>query len=109
MKEMCRWIRKNLGPDVPIHFTRYHPTYKITNLPPTPVSTLEMARQTALSAGLHFPYVGNVPGHKGEHTYCPKCGKILIKRQGFYIGTNRIERDADVSAYSRRWTVYQPT
>ena len=92
LKKMCGWIKNNLGPDVPVHFTRFHPTYKITNLPPTPVSTLEMARQTAIAAGIHFAYVGNVPGHEGEHTYCPKCGKLLIKRQGFYISTNRIEK-----------------
>ena len=54
-REMCAWIKENLGPDVPIHFTRFHPTYKIKNLPPTPVKTLEMARKVALDTGLHFP------------------------------------------------------
>jgi len=92
LKKMCRWIRKNLGPDIPVHFTRYHPTYKMNNLPPTPVSTLETARKTALAEGLHFAYVGNVPGHAGEHTYCPGCGKVLIKRQGFHIAQNRIHQ-----------------
>src|SRR3990167_9031250 len=70
LKEMCTWVCEELGQDVQIHFSRFHPTYKITNLPPTPVRTLEMARRIAQEAGLNFAYVGNVPGHEGEHTYC---------------------------------------
>lgn len=84
-KAMCNWIRTNLGPDVPIHFTRFHPTYKIKNLPPTPVKTLENARNAALEAGLNYAYVGNVPGHAGEHTYCSKCNDIVIDRIGYFI------------------------
>jgi len=85
LKDMCSWINKNLGPDVPIHFTRFHPTYKIKNLPPTPVKTLEKARDIAIESGLNFPYVGNVPGHPGENTYCPGCKELLIKRVGYTI------------------------
>ncbi|MGR3179955.1 MAG: AmmeMemoRadiSam system radical SAM enzyme [Candidatus Anammoxibacter sp.] len=84
-KAMCKWIKGNLGTDVPIHFTRFHPTYKIKNLPPTPVRTLENARNIAMEAGLNYAYVGNVPGHPGEHTYCPKCKDIIIKRIGHYV------------------------
>jgi pyruvate formate lyase activating enzyme len=91
LMEMCRWIYKNLGPDVPIHFTRFHPTYKIKNLPPTPTRTLEMARNIALEAGLNFPYTGNVPGHPGENTYCPGCKKAVIKRVGFTILQNTLK------------------
>ena len=90
-KEMCVWIKENLGPDVPIHFTRFHPTYKMKNLPPTPVKTLEMARNVALDTGLHFPYVGNVPGHEGENTYCPNCRHVVIRRAGFSIRENHLK------------------
>jgi len=79
------WVIGELGPDVPIHFTAFHPDYQLLNLPPTPVATLERARNLALSKGIHYPFVGNVPDHPGNHTYCPACGKIVIKRQGFFV------------------------
>jgi pyruvate formate lyase activating enzyme len=82
---MCRWIKNELGPDVPLHFSRFYPLYKLKSLPPTPVSTLEQARETALKEGLHYVYIGNVPGHAGEHTYCPKCGIQLIQRLGYRV------------------------
>ena len=78
---MCEWIKSELGVDVPIHFSRFHPMYKIKNLPSTPVKTLEKARSIARDAGLHYVYLGNVPGHEGESTYCPRCGKVH-DRQG---------------------------
>ncbi len=86
MKEMCLWVKKELGPDTPVHFSRFYPLYKLRSLPPTPVSTLEKARSVALSAGLEYVYIGNVPGHEGEHTYCPKCKKMLIQRSGYMVG-----------------------
>ena len=70
-----------LGQDVPLHFTRYHPAHKFTR-PPTPGIRLERARELAFSAGVRFPYLGNMHGHKYENTYCPECGKLLILRQG---------------------------
>jgi len=82
---MCQWVVKELGPDVPIHFTRFHPNYKLRNLPPTPVKTLEMARKIAMDAGIHFAYAGNVRGHPGESTYCPNCKTMLIRRLGFVV------------------------
>jgi len=85
IKEMCAWIKKELGPETPIHFSRFSPLYKLRSLPPTPVSTLERAREVAQSAGLEYVYIGNVPGHDGEHTYCPKCKKLLIRRTGFMV------------------------
>lgn len=85
IQEMCRWIKASLGPDVPIHFTRFHPMHQIKHLPPTPVKTLETARMVALDAGLHYPYVGNVWGHEGGHTYCPSCHRVVIQRVGFMI------------------------
>lgn len=85
IKEMAIWIKENLGPDTPIHFSRFHPQYKLRNLPSTPVSTLEKAREIAMDIGLNFIYVGNVPGHIAESTYCPKCKKPVIWRRGYSI------------------------
>jgi len=82
---MTRWMGENLGREVPVHFTRYHPTYKIKNIPPTPISTLEKARDIALKNGLHYVYIGNVPNHPGENTYCPSCQKVVIQRVGYRI------------------------
>ena len=87
---LCKWVKSDLSADVPVHFTRFHPTYLMTNLPPTPVATLERAYRIARNEGLHYPYVGNVPGNKGENTYCPGCGEVLIERYGYRIGQNRI-------------------
>ena len=86
LREMCLWIKKELGADTPIHFSRFYPLYKLKTLPPTPISTLETAREVGLSAGLEYVYVGNVPGHKGENTFCPKCGKTIMQRTGYMVG-----------------------
>jgi pyruvate formate lyase activating enzyme len=86
VREMCLWVKKELGPDTPIHFSRFYPLYKLKNLPPTPVSMLEEARTVAMSAGLEYVYVGNVPGHEGENTFCPECKKMIIQRTGYMIG-----------------------
>jgi pyruvate formate lyase activating enzyme len=86
LKEMCAWIKKELGEDTPIHFSRFYPLYKLKTLPPTPVSTLEKAREVALSSGLEYVYVGNIPGHSGENTFCPKCKKMVIQRTGYMVG-----------------------
>lgn len=91
IREMCSWVLQELGPDVPIHFSRFHPTYKIMNLPPTPVAILERARQIAMDTGLHFAYLGNVPGHEGESTYCPKCKELVIKRVGLVMAKNHLQ------------------
>jgi pyruvate formate lyase activating enzyme len=85
MKGLIDWILGEIGPDVPVHFTRFHPDYQLLNLPPTPAATLQRLYDLALSSGMHYPYVGNVPGHPGNHTYCPKCRKIVVERQGFFI------------------------
>lgn len=91
IKEMSFWIKKNLGADIPVHFTRFHPMYRLKNLPPTPVRTLEEARRIATEAGLCYVYVGNVPGHSGENTYCPSCRKLIIGRFGFIVQKNFIK------------------
>ena len=85
IREMCRWLVKNLGPDVPLHFSRFYPNYKLNDRPPTPVKTLHMARQIALEEGIKYVYIGNVPGDAGEDTYCPTDGKKLIDREGYWI------------------------
>ncbi len=89
--DLCRWVKSNLGPDVPVHFTRFHPTYRLKNLPPTPIPTLDRAWHIGRAEGLHYTYVGNVPGHPGESTYCPACGTRLIHRIGYEIVANRLE------------------
>jgi pyruvate formate lyase activating enzyme len=90
VRQMCLWIKRELGPDVPIHFSRFKPDYKLRNLPPTPVETLEQARAVAVSLGLEYVYIGNVPGHPGENTSCPHCKKQLIGRLGYTILANYV-------------------
>jgi len=91
LQKMCEWINKNLSDEVPVHFDRFTPLYKLTNLPPTPVKTLETAYQVARKAGLKFVYLGNVTPHQWESTYCPKCEKIIIKRNGYVIEENNLK------------------
>ena len=85
LQELITWVLGEVGPAVPIHFSRFHPDYQMLNLPPTPIATLERARDMALSSGIHYPYVGNVPSHPGNHTYCPNCKKAVIQRHGYFI------------------------
>jgi pyruvate formate lyase activating enzyme len=82
---LTKWIYENLGPDTPLHFTRFYPDYKMLDLPPTDFEVLKAHYDTAKKNGLNYVYIGNVPGNKYESTYCPKCGKLLIERNGFYI------------------------
>ncbi|MBN1363886.1 MAG: AmmeMemoRadiSam system radical SAM enzyme [Syntrophaceae bacterium] len=84
LQGLIDWILGEVGPDVPIHFSRFHPDYQMRNLPPTPVATLERAYNMAMSKGIHYPYVGNVPDHPGNKTYCPNCKKVLVERQAFF-------------------------
>ena len=90
LRELARWVKSNLGTDVPIHFTRFHPLYLLKNLPPTPVETLERAKAIADAEGLQYVYIGNVPGHPAENTYCPGCRRLLIERAGFMITQNHV-------------------
>ena len=91
VKEMCLWINKELGPDTPVHFSRFYPLYKLRSVPPTPVSTLDKVRGAALSAGLEYVYIGNIPGHEAENTFCPKCRKRLIQRTGYMVGETQVK------------------
>ena len=90
IRNMCLWIKDNLGSETPLHFSRFWPTYKLKNLYPTPVETLLDARDTAMSAGLKFVYVGNIPDHPSNNTYCPSCKKLLVERKGYFISQNNI-------------------
>jgi len=87
LTEMAKWICDHLGPETPWHVTRFVPHLKLSHLHPTPVTTLERARETGLTAGLKYVYLGNVPGHPAENTYCPGCGNLLVERLGRKLGT----------------------
>lgn len=86
-RKLCRFIYDEMGPDTPIHFLKFHPDYKMMEFDDTPVETLEKHHTIAKEEGLRYAYVGNVPGHPLEHTYCPECKSIAIQRYGFNIGS----------------------
>ena len=85
IEDLSLWVRKELGTDTPLHLSRFYPLYKLQRLPPTPVSTLEKARKTALGCGLEHVYIGRVPGHEAWNTFCPNCKRIIIERMGYMI------------------------
>ena len=89
---LARWVKSNLGPDVPVHFSRFHPEYLLKNLPVTPVSTLDRAHAIAVAEGLHYVYVGNVPGHAAGNTYCPKCRRAVVERTGFAVRATHLSK-----------------
>jgi pyruvate formate lyase activating enzyme len=91
---MCVWIREHLGDSVPLHLSRFHPQYRLKDLPPTPVERLEAARRIALDAGLRYVYIGNVPGHVANSTFCPTCGRRLIYRIGYSVDASGLESGA---------------
>ncbi|TJY63276.1 AmmeMemoRadiSam system radical SAM enzyme [Sinimarinibacterium sp. CAU 1509] len=86
LESQCRWIADKLGPDVPLHFTAFHPDYKMRDASPTPPSTLARARKIAMEHGLHYVYTGNVHDREGGSTYCPQCQALLIERDAYEIG-----------------------
>ena len=91
LRGIAKWIRNTLGEETPWHVTRFIPYLEYAHLPPTPTKTLEKARQIGFEEGLQFVYIGNVPGHIGENTYCPKCKKLLIERTGYKISQNHLD------------------
>jgi pyruvate formate lyase activating enzyme len=107
----CKWIMKELGPDVPLHFTAFHPDYKMTDLPPTPPSTLTRARKIALAEGLRYVYTGNVHDAEGGTTLCPHCGEAAIVRDWYRILQHRVDADgrckACGGAIAGRFEAYQ--
>jgi pyruvate formate lyase activating enzyme len=91
IKRMCAWILRELGPDYPLHFIRFFPRYKLDRLPPTPIETLDGFRDIAINEGIHYVYIGNVPRHEGENSYCHNCKKLLIERNGYLLTQTNIE------------------
>ena len=91
LKALSAWVAKELGADVPLHFTAFHPDWKLDTIPPTPLTTLANARRIALDAGLHYVYTGNVHDKAGDSTYCPGCGKAVAVRDWYRILDYRID------------------
>jgi pyruvate formate lyase activating enzyme len=94
---MCSWIRENLGLDVPLHFTAFHPDFRMLSHPSTPPSTLTRARDIALSKGLKHVYTGNVHDPKGGSTYCGQCGQLLIERDWYELGQYNLKNKNECS------------
>jgi pyruvate formate lyase activating enzyme len=94
IKKMCAWLAANGFTDNPLHFLRFFPLYKLTNLPYTPQAILEQARDIAMKEGMKYVYIGNVPGTTYENTYCPSCKKLVVERKGFTILENNIRNSA---------------
>lgn len=91
IRNLSRWIKENLGDDVPLHFLRFYPNYKMQNLPPTPIETLVRAREIALEEGLKFVYTGNIDFAEGETTFCPNSKEKAIERKGFFLIKNNLK------------------
>lgn len=91
IRKMCDWVAKNAGPDMPLHFSRFHPAHKLMNLPPTPVDTLVKARDIGRAAGLRYVYIGNVLGvADAQTTFCPQCRKPVIERDIYAVTTRNL-------------------
>ncbi|MEA1984046.1 MAG: AmmeMemoRadiSam system radical SAM enzyme [Euryarchaeota archaeon] len=93
LRQLVQWVRDNLGKDTPVHFTRFHPFYHMQDLPSTPVKTLEQAHDIAKEEGVRYVYIGNVPGHQYENTFCPACGELLVRRGVFDVQEYNITPD----------------
>jgi len=94
---LSRWVASEMGPDTPLHFSRFYPHYRMRHLPPTPTDTLLRARDIARAQGLHFVYIGNILTPDGENTYCPACGRLLIRRRGYAVLENHVRDDGRCS------------
>ena len=92
VKKFTKWIYNNIGPDTPLHFTKFHPDWKLNDIPSTSVNVIEKAYSIAKEEGLNYVYAGNIPGHPLENTYCPKCNEVLIKRGSFNVKILNINR-----------------
>jgi pyruvate formate lyase activating enzyme len=92
IRKLCKWVAENLGRETPMHFSRFFPRYKMRNLPATPSSTLDRARQIAMAEGLYYVYIGNIRSKEGQNTYCPNCKKLLIERSGYTILQNNLKK-----------------
>jgi len=95
---LCQWVHDHLGPDVPLHFTAFHPDWKMKDVPPTPTATLVRARTIARETGLHYVYTGNVHDPQGSSTWCPDCGALLIERDWYELGRWGLDAEGRCSA-----------
>ncbi len=93
MKALVKFMAEEVGVEVPLHFSRFHPDYQLKQVQPTSIKTLEMARDMAFEAGMRYVYIGNVPGHDGENTRCYECGELLIERNGFKVVDKRLAKN----------------
>ncbi|MCX8194264.1 MAG: AmmeMemoRadiSam system radical SAM enzyme [Candidatus Pacearchaeota archaeon] len=90
IKEVINWVKRNLGLDVPLHFSAFYPSYKMLNVPSTKPEVVIKARKMAIKSGLHYVYTGNILDKEGSTTFCPSCSKALIMREGFFVKENKI-------------------
>jgi pyruvate formate lyase activating enzyme len=93
VRQLARWVRENLGRDVPLHFTRFHPQHRMRNVPPTPERTVIRAWEIAREEGLNFVYTGNIDYPPGESTYAPSTGAVAIERQGYFVVKSNLDPD----------------
>jgi len=91
IRELARWLKVNLGSEIPLHFSRFFPHYKMRHLPQTSANTLDMAREIAISEGLDYVYIGNILSEVGQNTYCPSCNSLLIERSWYTTLQNRLK------------------
>ena len=115
IREMAKWIKNYLGPDTPFHLLRFHPEYKLTTVSATSVQDMERAYMTAKNEGLNYVYMGNVPGHPAENTYCPNCDTAVIKRDSLRYHQlephrrHEMPRMRTTNPHKRQTTPKQPT
>lgn len=94
LRDAARFIAQELGVDTPWHISRFFPAYRMANIPPTPLATLQQARQIGHEEGLQYVYVGNISVEGGSDTFCPRCGRTLIRRHGFDVSFNQVDKDS---------------
>ncbi len=101
IRAMCGWIVDTLSPDVPIHFSRFHPAYQLKTLPYTPDAVLVSAKDIATEMGLKYVYIGNLPTRRGQHTFCPSCNRRVIERHGYLLGHSLLGESGDCTCGER--------
>jgi pyruvate formate lyase activating enzyme len=93
VEKFCKWVVEEIGDSTPVHFSRFHPDFNLQNIPKTPMQTLLNIFETAKKSGILYPYLGNVLHGEYENTYCPKCGNLMIERNGYFININGLDKN----------------